>query len=577
MMSKGSTHGIRGGWWDPWLIAATVGPLALLLLLLGGRPGEPVADDYDYLHQILLTHWSWFDGCGSILYWRPLARQAYYALLAPWMLTQPMVVALVQMGCLCLSSLLLYRTFRRGLNPDIAFAISTAPWMMESSRLLIMWPSCFQDLGALLFVSLALHEAVAARLWSFLASGLAALLCKEVAAIPLIAILACPLVRLDRERQRRTWLLSVALLLAAWAAVYLRVYERASLTIPGPGGGHWPSLAWIPGIAMIPWWLFKAVWSLPPTRELVDLVIAAVLIVSIPWPRVLATLRNHRSEMRAWWFWGLAWSAPLALTLILLYPSWDPYRCALVGLGVFAATMVTLRALHRHAIPAFLLVRLALLAVAPRPVREVTLEPPIRGASIDVPRLSRLQLFVAEVRHELQVHLPRLPHGAVVVQENFPAMTERAFGLRPALHVWYRDTTLKWLPISQWFATPSLPVATVVEYQGNRSDPVALVEPEAMRAMIRATVALNDGRENESLHLLARAESLQVDTSATVFRESVEGKRHYAIAMLRFKEGRYDEARSELLALLAAHPGDVPAHRKLEEVEEILARSRLPQ
>jgi len=237
------THGSPVGGRDPWLIAALLAPLALLFFLIGERIGEPVADDYDYLHHLLLTgSWSWFDGCGATLYWRPLARQAYYATLAPWMLDHPRLVAFAQIGCLCLAAALIYRSFRSALGPMAAFAVSTAPWMMESSRLLIAWPSCFQDVGALLFVSLAMHEAVAARLWSFLGAGLAALLCKEVAVIPLVTLMACPAIQLGGGR-RRIWMLPVALLSAAWVAVYVWVYARAALELPGAGGTPLSSMA----------------------------------------------------------------------------------------------------------------------------------------------------------------------------------------------------------------------------------------------------------------------------------------------------------------------------------------------
>jgi hypothetical protein len=570
MLGDRSTPGVRGGWRDPWLIAGFLAPLVLLPLLIGERLGEPVADDYDYLHHLLTGSWSWFDGCGSNLYWRPISRQAYYAVLAPWMLHHPLAVAFVQMACLCLAAALLYRAFRSSLGSSAAFAVSTAPWMMESSRLLIAWPSCFQDVGALLFVSLALHEAVAARRWSFLGAGLAALLCKEVAVVALITIVACPAVHLGSASRRRTWIVSVGLLVVAWAAVYSWVYARASLALPG---SPWSPLAWTRGITLVPWWSFQAIWSLPPSSGPLDVLVVLGLVALIPWSRVGAVLGSHGQELRAWWTWGLLWSVPLVLTLVPFFPGWAPYRFAFVGFGILTATVATLGALHPLAVPGFVLLRLGLLAIAPGPVMEVAMEPPFRGASIDTPQLSRLQRFVADVRHELQSRYPTLPHDAAVVWENFPTMTEYAFGAQPALHVWYRDSTLKWVPISRWIANPSQPAVTIVEYQGNPSTTVALVESEAMRALLRANDALNSGREEESLTWLSRAESLQVDTTAQVFLGSIAGKRGYALASLRFKEGRYDEARSHLLALLATHPGDVPSHRMLEQIDKIVAPS----
>ena len=102
---------------------------------------------------------------------------------------------------------------------------------------------------------------------------------------------------------------------------------------------------------------------------------------------------------------------------------------------------------------------------------------------------------------------------------------------------------------------------------------VRIVEPSGPRRRSRlADMTRRRSAEDllEEPHRLD--ESLQVDTTALVFRSSITGKRAYALANLRFKEGRYQEARSELLALLASHPRDVPGHRMLKKVDEILAR-----
>lgn len=562
----------RGARLDPWLFAALLGPLLLLPLLAGERIGEPVADDYDHLFHVLLVRpWSWFDGCGAKFYWRPLGRQAFYGALAPWMLRHPAAVALLQLAALCLAAAFLYRAFRPALGPTLAFAVSTAPWLMESSRLLVAWPGCFQDLGALLFASIALHEAVARRRATHLAAGLAALLCKEVAAVALLTTVLCPAARFDDPRERRSWFVSAALLVAVWASMYAWVAARAGLATPLPAS---PSpLAAAQALALVPWWTFKTVISLPPATGVQDLLLVVALVALVPWRR-LGEAARERAELRAWWAWGLLWSLPLALTLVPFSPAWAPYRVAFIGLGAVAALTVTAQALHPRGALVLLALRLALLGVAPRPVREVALEPPFRGAAIDVPRLSRLQRLVPEVRDSLRVHHPRLPHGATVVWESFPAMAEYAFGSRLALCVWYRDSTLQWIPISRWMADPGRPVAAVVEFQDRPGREIALVEPQAMRALFRAQAALAARRDAESLRWLARAESLQADTAAAFFSRSIAGKRAFAEARLRFDQGRYDEARARLLELLATHPGDVPSRRLLDAAEESLQRAR---
>src|SRR5262245_3250500 len=170
-------------WRDPWAWASALAVLPLILHSLGAPLGEPVADDFDCLHRVLFTpNLSLLDGCGSVLWWRPLSRQLYFKLLAPLMLPNPAFIAALHVALLALTSVMLYRALRVGLGGPLAALAATFPLLMESTRMLIAWPSNFQDVGAMFFMALALHEAAAARLASTLAAILAALLCKEVAA-----------------------------------------------------------------------------------------------------------------------------------------------------------------------------------------------------------------------------------------------------------------------------------------------------------------------------------------------------------------------------------------------------------
>jgi tetratricopeptide (TPR) repeat protein len=143
--------------------------------------------------------------------------------------------------------------------------------------------------------------------------------------------------------------------------------------------------------------------------------------------------------------------------------------------------------------------------------------------------------------------------------------------------------------------------ATVVEYQDRREKEVALVEPDAMRALLHALDDLNAGRLAAGLAGLAAAESLLSDTAAVVFRGSVLGKRayalielgrvaeaeaiarravelypaeeegHFSLARVHLDNGRLIEARAELLILLSYDAKDVPGLRLLAHVDSLIA------
>src|SRR5689334_4175733 len=78
---------------DPWAWGSMFAVVPALIHAAGTPLGEPFADDFLFLHRALLSgRSSWMDGGGADVYWRPLARQAYYGALGPLMLSQPAVV-----------------------------------------------------------------------------------------------------------------------------------------------------------------------------------------------------------------------------------------------------------------------------------------------------------------------------------------------------------------------------------------------------------------------------------------------------------------------------------------------------
>src|SRR5262245_11135766 len=104
--STGARRAPRLDWW-----AALVGAAVLIpLLKLWGAPlGEPVADDFDFLHHAWFGPRSLLDGGGALIYWRPLARQLYFAAAGPLMLSHPLLIALFHAALLAASAVLLQR------------------------------------------------------------------------------------------------------------------------------------------------------------------------------------------------------------------------------------------------------------------------------------------------------------------------------------------------------------------------------------------------------------------------------------------------------------------------------------
>ncbi len=594
-------------WRDPLLWLSALAALVLLATSAGAPLGEPVADDYEYLHHMRFTpHWGWLDGFGSQLYWRPLARQAYYGALYGTLLSSPFTVALLHLACLALAGALLYRALRPALGSWPAFAAATFVPFMESSRMLIAWPSNFQDVGCILFVALALHEAVARRLATFLAAALASFLCKEVGVVGAALVLVCPAVRFRDLRERLRWIAAFAVLVAAWGALYRWVWVHAPLVPPGATEIELAARSepLLHRVTVVAGWGVRALLSLPPiaTKRDAPAFLAAGLL-AVAWLVTLVVKRGAASRSRATWpwlAWGGAWCVALGLTLVPFYPGWGAYRMAFVGLGAGVAIPVLLAATDRSLLFGWLALRLALTAVGPPPSRDVTSEVPAWGASIDIPRLTRLQRFVIDVRAALAERYPTLPPGSAVVQRNFARLTEFAFGNKPALHVWYGDSTLRWVRFTEWRKDASRPVTTVVEYENGRADEVALVEPGALRALLAALDALNAGDVPAGLAALARAESLQLDSNAVVFRGEVLGKRAYALATLgefdaaeaaarralalyapeldgRFTlarvhalRGEWAESKRQLEILLSYQPGDPPALAALASVDSAM-------
>lgn len=551
---------------DPWAWLSALAVLALVLASRGAPLGVPVAEDFDFLHRALLEPTrTLLDGGGSLAFWRPLSHQLYYLALGPLMLSHPLAVAALHALLLALAAVLLTRALRPALGGPLAAAVGTFPLLAESTRTLLTWPSHFVDLGLYLFSALAVHEAARRRLPTALAALVAALLCKELAVVTVVllpfvpGLMGGPGVRGERAR----WLAGCGAVLVVWAAAYTWVRAHAGLELPHDLERDSALLAVSP-LERLAWaWRnsLRAVFSLAAAPGRWDPAIGGALwLVALASAVVFARSAAARARLRAragLVAWGLAWALLGAATLASIFPLWSPNRSQYASVGFGAGAVTLAAAAHPALAGALVALRLGAFALAPPADRVITPEPAERGAFIDFPRITRLQRVMRDTRGVLAERFPTLPHGARVGFHNLPLTAEYAFGDSRALQAWYRDTTLRWVPFAAWRADSLQPVAAFVDYQpAVRPGPqMVLIETDALRAKLEGTTAIRQGRWPDALAALDRARALQRDTNAFIFLGDVTGRRAYTLVALR----RYDEARGEAHAALAAWPLDVGA------------------
>lgn len=539
--------------------------------------GEAVAEDFDFLNRALLQGMgTLLDGGGSEAFWRPVPHQLYYAGLGRLIVGHPGAVATLHVLLLALGALLLYRTLRLAWSGPLAAAAASFPLLAESTRTLVSWPSQFVDVGLFLFSALALHEASRRRLPTSLLALLAALLCKELAVVTaaLLPLMPSPDARGRGERLR--WGLAVGALVAVWAAVYLAVRHAAGLSLPH----HLESdvaLRATPLAARLAWALrgsAKAIMSLDLAAGPRD-AWAAVAVLALLALGLGLSLRSRGAGLRLrrvlpWSAWGLAWFLAASAVLGTIFPIWQPNRSQFGSVGLGIAAVALLYAARPWLAAVLLATRLAFFVLSPGPALTVSTEPPATGAFLDFPHLSRLQRLMREVRVTLKRRFPVVPHGTRVVQHNLPHAAEYAFGGDRALRVWYRDSTLQWERFEAFRADPAMVTATIVEFQPGRAQEIALVDPAAMRAQLEGYRLLAGGRWAESVAMLDRADALQRDPLAVVFRAYDASRRALCLGQL----GRLDQAEAQARAALAMDPAE-PNNRYI--LATVLARAERDQ
>ena len=479
--------------------------MPLVLHSVGAPLGEPVAEDFDFIRHVwLLGKRSLLDGGGSQAFWRPVAHQLYYLALGPLIVAHPRVVATIHIALLILCAVLLYRTLRAVWSGPMAAAAASFPFLAESTRTLISWPSHFVDLGSLLFAVLALHEAMKRRMATSLVALLAALLCKELAVVAAVLIPLLPRAERESWRERGRWAIATGALTAAWGTTYVAIRHAAHLALPHNLETDAATLAVGPAERMF--WAVgnsvRAIFSLPAVRELGELWVYVAIVLLLALAVILPRMRRgtaHAATQAAtpaapsgvalaapWVAWGLAWFALSSAALSTIFPIWAPNRSLFGGVGFGIALVALLGAARPAIVAALLALRLAALALSPGPPSQVTRTAPATGAFMDFERLARLQRIMSETRATLRARFAPLPHGANVGYDNLPQESEYAFGASNALQVWYGDTTLRWVRHETLAADTTMPLATIVQWQARHDPEVVLVDPPAMRAMLRS-------------------------------------------------------------------------------------------
>ncbi|TMQ71932.1 MAG: tetratricopeptide repeat protein [Candidatus Eisenbacteria bacterium] len=222
--------------------------------------------------------------------------------------------------------------------------------------------------------------------------------------------------------------------------------------------------------------------------------------------------------------------------------------------------------------------------------------PQERVASLDFESLARLSRLTLETRAALQSGHPALRPGATVTWSHRPLMAQHAFARGEALHVWYRDTTLRWISWEEAQKDSIRAPDVALEFEPDQEPAVVALDSAAAAEYLAAGRDLGVDAIDSALARLAGADSLQHDRRAREFLAGVAGKRalarlargdldaaraaadaslaswrddgdaRYVLAVLDVLEGRLPQAHAQLDSLLARYPFDVSGRAMLDTV-----------
>ncbi len=438
-------------------------------------PGVPVADDYDSLHALRFERpLDWLGTLGSLWYWRPLGRQAYFSLLSPLFFSAPWVVGVLHAALFAGLYAVAARAMRRAFDPWGAAAIAAFPLLAEPSRALLVWPTGAQPLIAMAAIALALHEAAARRLPRALGAMAAALLAHEQ------ALLVVPLVPLVARANRRGILATLGVA-GAWAAGrWLALAHGAD--VPARDSIA-TTLAAAPGVLRAS---LEAQLGLGELEGAAHTAIALLLAACIA---AAGTIGMFRRESRArlvarapLLLGGAAWFALAIAPLACAAALWTPRHTALPGLGLGLALVGAIACASPRLAVAFTAVRLVALLLAPTAPPVVTAVLPERTRPLSFLHVTRMQRTVDSARRTLVAAHPVLPHGARIGWWSLPNQTAIGFAGASAVQTWYGDGTLQW---KFWdrFALERPGPDAVLGFDVNVADPARLMQPAAIASL----------------------------------------------------------------------------------------------
>ena len=113
--------------------------------------------------------------------------------------------------------------------------------------MLLSWPSNFQDLGAIFFGAIAIHESAHRRLVPSMIALLAALTCKEIAVTTALLLPFVPARTPRSGASARAGASRRAIVVGAWDATYSYAIRFAGVLMPrdAPGSERTFSVPWL--------------------------------------------------------------------------------------------------------------------------------------------------------------------------------------------------------------------------------------------------------------------------------------------------------------------------------------------